>query len=138
MFDECHHLPGDVRRDAARMSAAPRRLGLTATPERADGRQADLDELIGPVVYQQSISAARGTTLAEYDVVRIPIHLSDDEQRRYDELSAQVRRFMIAKRSAGSGDPRTMGLQQVECVGVPSPIGGLLPVPSPPSSGEEG
>ena len=136
VFDECHHLPGDVRRDAARMSAAPRRLGLTATPERADGRQADLDELIGPVVYHQSISAARGTTLAEYDVVRIPIHLSDDEQRRYDELSAQVRRFMIAKRSAGSGDQRTTGSQQVGCVGVPSSIGGLHPVPSPPSSGE--
>ena len=41
VFDECHHLPGEVRRDAARMSAAPLRLGLTATPERADGRHAD-------------------------------------------------------------------------------------------------
>ena len=32
VFDECHHLPGDIRRDAARMAAAPWRLGLTATP----------------------------------------------------------------------------------------------------------
>ena len=37
VFDECHHLPGEVRRDAARMSAAPMRLGLTATPP-SDGR----------------------------------------------------------------------------------------------------
>ncbi len=38
IFDECHHLPGDLRKEAALMSAAPLRLGLTATPERADGR----------------------------------------------------------------------------------------------------
>jgi superfamily II DNA or RNA helicase len=123
VFDECHHLPGDVRRDAARMSAAPRRLGLTATPERSDGKHADLDELIGPVVFQQSISSARGTTLAEYDVVRIPIHLSDDEQRRYDELSAQVRRFMIEKRNELSSPRANSALKSdVEHVSnVPAP-----------------
>jgi superfamily II DNA or RNA helicase len=79
IFDECHHLPSDVRRDAARMSAAPMRLGLTATPERSDGRYADLDELIGPVVYQLPLAAARGQTLADYEVVRIPVYLSDQE-----------------------------------------------------------
>ncbi len=82
IFDECHHLPGDVRRDASRMSAAPRRLGLTATPERADGRHADLDRLIGPIVYRLPIDAARGQTLADYEVVRIPVYLSDAEQAR--------------------------------------------------------
>jgi superfamily II DNA or RNA helicase len=49
VFDECHHLPGPIRRDAARMSIAPARLGLTATPERSDGRHSDLSELIGPI-----------------------------------------------------------------------------------------
>ena len=38
IFDECHHLPGDVYSHAAEMCLAPYRLGLTATPERADGR----------------------------------------------------------------------------------------------------
>jgi superfamily II DNA or RNA helicase len=37
IFDECHHLPGEMRRDAARMSAAPWRLGLTATPASDSG-----------------------------------------------------------------------------------------------------
>ena len=32
IFDECHHLPGRVNRDAALFSAAPMRLGLTAMP----------------------------------------------------------------------------------------------------------
>ena len=36
-------------------ASAPFRLGLTATPERADGRDAELDELIGPIVYRKDI-----------------------------------------------------------------------------------
>ena len=97
IFDECHHLPGPIRRDAARMSAARRRLGLTATPERSDGRHSDLAELIGPTVYELSISAVRGKTLAEYDVVRIPVHLSESEQRRYDLLSAEVQSYVYKR-----------------------------------------
>lgn len=98
VFDECHHLPGQLRQDAARMSAAPLRLGLSATPERADGRHTALDELIGPVVYNLPIAAVKGKTLADYDVVRIPIHLADEEQARYDELSRQVREYMTERR----------------------------------------
>src|SRR5262249_43967326 len=37
VFDECHHLPGPSYMLAAIGSIAPYRLGLTATPERADG-----------------------------------------------------------------------------------------------------
>ncbi len=98
VFDECHHLPGGLRRDAARMSAAPFRLGLTATPERSDGRHADLSALIGPTVYELPLSAVKGLTLADYDVVRIPVHLGADEQRRYDELSDTIRRHMQERR----------------------------------------
>ncbi len=98
VFDECHHLPGPVRRDAALMSAAPHRLGLTATLERSDGRETDLDWLIGPTVYEMPISAAKGRTLADYEVVRIPVHLSPDEQRRYDELARTVRRYVADRR----------------------------------------
>ena len=98
IFDECHHLPGQLRRDAARMCAAPARLGLTATPERSDGRHSDLDQLIGPVVYELPISEVRGKSLADYDIVRIPVHLSDDEQKRYDLLSEEVRHYMYEQR----------------------------------------
>jgi superfamily II DNA or RNA helicase len=98
VFDECHHLPGQVRSDAARMSAAPARLGLTATPERSDGRHSDLDRLIGPVVYEMPISEARGRTLADYEVVRIPVHLSTEERARYDQLSRQVRAYVMEQR----------------------------------------
>jgi superfamily II DNA or RNA helicase len=100
VFDECHHLAGEVRRDAARMSAAPLRLGLTATLERPDGRHAELDALVGPVVYRLDIAAVRGQALADYEVVRIAVHLSDEEQARYDTLAAQVRRYLIRRRKA--------------------------------------
>jgi len=100
IFDECHHLPGRIIRDAARMSAAPMRLGLTATPERADGREVDLDWLIGPTVYQMPISLAKGKSLADYEVVRIPVHLSPEEQGRYNRLSLIVRSFLAHERKA--------------------------------------
>jgi superfamily II DNA or RNA helicase len=98
VFDECHHLPGPLRRDAARMSAAPYRLGLTATPERADGRHVDLAWLIGPTVYELPLSEAAGTSLADYDVVRIPVYLLPDEQARYNQYSDEVRRYVHQRR----------------------------------------
>ncbi len=103
IFDECHHLPGDLRREAALMSAAPLRLGLTATLERADGRHADLMKLIGPLAYEMPLSLARGKTLAEYETIRIPVHLNEDEQRLYDILSDQVREFIYNKRRENKG-----------------------------------
>ncbi len=98
IFDECHHLPGPQRRDAARMSAARYRLGLTATPQRSDGRHEDLPWLIGPTVYELPLSAAAGRTLADYDVVRIPVYLSHDEQARYNQYSDVVRRYVNQQR----------------------------------------
>jgi superfamily II DNA or RNA helicase len=65
VFDECHHLPGASYALAARLALAPFRLGLTATPERSDGRDADLDALVGPVVYRQDIVDLSGDYLAE-------------------------------------------------------------------------
>ena len=80
IFDEEHHLPAPNLRQAAEFCAAPWRMGLTATPERPDGQHQYLDELIGPIVYRQEISAARGATLADYQTVRIPVALLDGEQ----------------------------------------------------------
>lgn len=98
VFDECHHLPGDLWSDAARMSAAPFRLGLTATPSRTDGRERLYTELIGPICYQSSIAAARGTSLADYKICRIPVHLTSSERAEYDALGVILRDYMAARR----------------------------------------
>jgi superfamily II DNA or RNA helicase len=85
VFDECHHLPGATYRLAAELCLAPYRLGLTATPERADGLDLALDELVGPTVYRKNIVELSGRYLAEYDVERISIDLDPDERRDYEE-----------------------------------------------------
>lgn len=118
IFDEAHHLPGRCYREAALMSAAPMRLGLTATPERADGRQVDLETLIGPNVYRQHIGDAKGKSLADYDVVRIPVRLGDEEQYKYDRASNAVRSFIMKRmqqlqEQAGNGTKVTYGWENL-------------------------
>ena len=85
VFDECHHLPTDFFRVIAEYAIAPYRLGLTATPDRSDGSHADLDHLIGPVVYHKTVEELSGNTLAEHQVIQIKVKLSDDERDRYDK-----------------------------------------------------
>ncbi len=94
VFDECHHLPADAYALAARSCLAPFRLGLTATLERADGREADLRELVGPTVYREEIGELAGDWLAEYDTVRITAHLTAAERAEYDDERALYRGFL--------------------------------------------
>ena len=103
IFDEVHHLPGRCRREAAILSTAPMRLGLTATPERSDGLHADLDWLVGPVCYHMPLSHAKGKTLADFDVVRIPVALNEQEQAIYDDCSQLIRQFIASKREDRPG-----------------------------------
>ncbi len=98
VFDEEHHLPGKCRREAAILSTAPMRLGLTATPERSDGLHKDLDWLIGPVVYEMPFKEAEGSTLANFDLVRIPVALNEHEQATYDQCSRLIRHFITSRR----------------------------------------
>jgi superfamily II DNA or RNA helicase len=98
IFDEEHHLPGKCYREAAILSTATMRLGLTATPERSDGLHKDLDWLIGPVAYQMPFRQAKGSTLADFDIVRIPVTLNDREQATYDQCSRIIQQFIVSRR----------------------------------------
>ena len=84
IFDECHHLPTDFYRVIAEYSIAPYRLGLTATPERTDGKHRDLDVLIGKTVYRQTPESLSGKALAEHKIVTIKVKLSPQEQENYN------------------------------------------------------
>lgn len=90
VFDECHHLPSDFNRVIAEYAIAPYRLGLTATPERTDGKHEDLKTLIGAEVYRRTAEELSGTALAKHKAVQIKVRLSQKERDRYDEL-IQVR-----------------------------------------------
>jgi superfamily II DNA or RNA helicase len=102
IFDECHHLPGDFTRVIAEYSLAPYRLGLTATPERTDGRHADLAGLIGPQVYRTAPERLAGTVLAAHRVVRLKVGLSLHERQRYDAL-IQARDTFLMRRGIRLG-----------------------------------
>jgi len=86
VFDEVHHLPAPGYRSIAEASLAPFRLGLTATWERDDGEEENLAEVLGPVVFRRSIPELAGSFLAEYETVRLTVHLRPEELRRYKEL----------------------------------------------------
>ena len=85
VFDECHHLPGPSYSLAAELSLAPFRLGLTATPERADGLNARLESLIGPTLYRKDIIELSGRYLADYEVERVDVELTEAERSEYEE-----------------------------------------------------
>ncbi|GAB4365359.1 MAG: DEAD/DEAH box helicase family protein [Elainellaceae cyanobacterium] len=84
--DECHHLPTDFNRVIAEYAIAPYRLGLTATPDRSDGKHADLDTLLGAVVYHRTAEELAGQALAHHEIVQIKVQLSQHERDRYSTL----------------------------------------------------
>jgi superfamily II DNA or RNA helicase len=97
VFDECHHLPGESYSLAAQACLAPFRLGLTATPERADGRHELLGELIGPLVHRSEVGELTGSYLADYRLERILVELTDDERAEYERARSVYRDFVRAQ-----------------------------------------
>jgi superfamily II DNA or RNA helicase len=94
VFDECHHLPGPTYGLAATCAIAPFRLGLTATPERADNAHTQLDHLIGPIVYRREITQLRGRFLADYRVETLYVNLTPDERLHYERAREIYRTFL--------------------------------------------
>ncbi len=108
VFDECHHLPSATYSLAARHAIAPFRLGLTATPERLDGRENLLDDLIGPMVYRRDIVELAGDYLAEYETIHVSVALSEEERREYEAERAIYRSF-ITRNQIRMSDPKGWG-----------------------------
>ncbi|NEP51583.1 MAG: DEAD/DEAH box helicase [Moorea sp. SIO3C2] len=94
IFDECHHLPTDFYKVIAEYAIAPYRLGLTATPDRSDGRHWDLNGLIGPEVYRKSPDQLAGLALADHKVIQIKVKLSQKERDRYNSCMALRNDFL--------------------------------------------
>lgn len=105
VFDECHHLPSATYSMAAVGALAPFRLGLTATPERADGAEAMLAGLIGPIVYRREITELTGQFLASYRTEKLYVELTQDEAAQYQQARDHYKQFCSMKGiSLGSGD----------------------------------
>ncbi len=98
VYDEAHHLPGPTLHESALDCLAPMRVGLTATPPRADGRDRLIEELIGLFVYDEGIPEAKGRSLAYYSIIRVPIYLTDAEQAEFDQFSRRIRAYVARRR----------------------------------------
>jgi superfamily II DNA or RNA helicase len=108
VVDEVHHFASGARTEALEACAAPARLGLSATAPAAGSEGAlRLADLVGPVVMELPIASLTGKHLAELSVVRLSVHLDDDERRRYERLSASfvdLRRAFYRRGWGGSYD----------------------------------
>ncbi len=94
IFDECHHLPGEQYQYAAISSIAPFRLGLSATPDRVDGKESRLYALVGECCYEAQVQELSGKTLSEYRVVTIAVDMEDIERIQYDEARRTYLNFL--------------------------------------------
>lgn len=98
IFDEAHHLPSEFYRVIAEFALAPYRLGLTATPERSDGKDADLPELIGATVYRKRPEQLAGDVLADFQLRPVHVDLSPAERSAYQRALDERNAFLQAHR----------------------------------------
>jgi DNA excision repair protein ERCC-3 len=96
LYDEVHLLPAPVFRMTADLQAR-RRLGLTATLVREDGREGDVFSLIGPKRYDAPWKdiEAQGY-IAPADCVEVRVTLSEAERMTYAVAEPDVRYRLAA------------------------------------------
>ncbi|HMO34471.1 MAG TPA: helicase-related protein, partial [Gemmatales bacterium] len=103
IYDEVHLLPAPVFRITAQIQAR-RRLGLTATLIREDGREADVFSLIGPKKYDVPWRELEGKGwIAEAQCTEIRLGLPPDTRMEY--AVAELRsKFRIASENPAKLD----------------------------------
>ena len=95
IIDEVHHLPADKFKHIAVSLPAPKRLGLSATPYREDGKHLELFPLMGGIVYSKTPQElAELGYLASYEVITIKVSLKPNERKRYLELKKKYRELV--------------------------------------------
>ncbi|HEU4426928.1 MAG TPA: DNA repair helicase XPB [Pilimelia sp.] len=96
IYDEVHLLPAPIFRFTADLQAR-RRLGLTATLVREDGREGDVFSLIGPKRYDAPWRdiEAQGW-IAPADCTEVRVTLTDAERMAYATAEPDVRYRMAA------------------------------------------
>ncbi len=96
IYDEVHLLPAPIFRMTADLQAR-RRLGLTATLVREDGREADVFSLIGPKRFDAPWKdiEAQGY-IAPADCVEVRVSMGDAERMAYATADAEDRYRLAA------------------------------------------
>jgi DNA excision repair protein ERCC-3 len=96
IYDEVHLLPAPIFRFTADLQAR-RRLGLTATLVREDGREGDVFSLIGPKRYDAPWKDIESQGwIAPADCTEVRVTLTDDERMAYATAETEERYRMAA------------------------------------------
>lgn len=99
VYDEVHLLPAPIFRVTAELQAR-RRLGLTATLVREDGKEDEVFCLIGPKRYDVpwKVLESRGF-IAEARCVEIRVPFADDQRRKYAAATSRSQ-FRLASENS--------------------------------------
>ncbi|MFC5453137.1 DNA repair helicase XPB [Paenibacillus aestuarii] len=103
IYDEVHLLPAPVFRATADIQAT-KRLGLTATLIREDGREEDVFSLVGPRRYEMAwkeLEAKGWIATVACKEIRVPLSTADRDQYA---ASGARQQFRIAGENAGKLD----------------------------------
>lgn len=92
------------------MMVSPYRMGLTATPERDDGRHVYLRDVVGPILVRLSPSQLAGKYLAEFKTQRIYVELTPEEREKYQKLREKFTTYLKKKKNQ---DGRSKRLSKV-------------------------
>jgi len=107
--DEVHRLGSPESRNIMDWLQAPARLGLSATPERANdpvGTGAILDYFGGIIDRYTLADALDDKVLAPYTYYPDWVSLNDSEQEHWEKLTSQIRQmYAMARRSDSGEDP---------------------------------
>ncbi|MFI9643317.1 DNA repair helicase XPB [Micromonospora sp. NPDC051925] len=96
VYDEVHLLPAPIFRFTADLQAR-RRLGLTATLVREDGREGDVFSLIGPKRYDAPWKDIESQGwIAPAECIEVRVTLTDAERMSYATAEAEERYRMAA------------------------------------------
>src|SRR5690606_27405016 len=91
VYDEVHLLPAPIFRMTADLQAR-RRIGLTATLVREDGREGDVFSLIGPKRYDAPWKEMENQGwIAPAECIEVRVTLSDEERLAYAMTEADER-----------------------------------------------
>ena len=114
IYDEVHLLPAPVFRITAEIQAR-RRLGLTATLVREDGREADVFSLIGPKKYDVPWrELERQGWIATAECHEIRVGMNEDEQLNYAVAEEREKYRLAAENPAKLGITRYLAQRHID------------------------
>lgn len=111
VYDEVHLLPAPIFRVTAELQAR-RRLGLTATLVREDGKEDEVFCLIGPKRYDVPWKVLEGQGfIAEARCVEVRVPFNDEDRRTYAQATSRQQFRLASENAAKVGVVASLVLQ---------------------------